>query len=146
MPSEDHQNKIKAIHKFFRKQYEHNGDGRWHIEVDHEGETSLPPSLLGKRRPDFAAFNWSPHTIIIGEAKSQGDFKDGGRSQVQVSALIHELGKLQNHPTQPHITGMILCVAISDVLTAQYFIRSLECARAIRIHLIDQTGFEHRHA
>ena len=146
MPNKTHKNKVNAIIRFFEEHYRTEKGTKWVVEIDHEVKSELPPLLIKGHRPDFAAQLWSPHTIILGEAKSQGDFNAGSRSQFQVSTFIQQLFDLQNHPTQPYHTGLILCVAISDLFDARYFISKEERVHSVRIHLIDETGFEHRHA
>ena len=143
MPGESHKRKVKAIKIFFNKMYNFDVEKNWQIAVDHEGNRELSPPNFGNRRPDFYAKRWKPKAIVVGEAKSIGDFN---RSQEQVGEIISSLAEYHFHPTQPWNTAMILCIALNDIPATVRYVQSIGQAGRIPIHIIDETGFEHLNA
>lgn len=144
MPSKNHQRRVLAIRHFFEEQYSSKGDKNWFITIDHERDNELPPRLLGNHRPDFYAESLSPHTAIVGEAKSVNDFNK--KSQTQISGFIDYLANRCTHPKQPYEVALILCVAYKDINKAKRYLGSVQKAQDITIHLIDDSGFDHYYA
>ena len=138
MPSNQHQDMVSAIHKFFCEEYGHLDRHKWIIRMDHD-KSEFTPKLLNGRRPDFQASRYSPDMLVIGEAKSTDDIQTE-RSQNQINSFIHYLASLNQ------TSVLILCVALCNISDAKRLIRSHEKHRVVKVRLIDQLGYEYRHA
>ena len=131
MPSPSHESKTWAIVQFFHERYG-NDTTAWN--------PNLAPNI--NHRPDFYAKASSPNRVVIGEAKTYGDFSPGDRSQVQVAEFINYLDRM--HSEKGYIAILILCMAEGDVDVARQFLGPTIQAGRINVHLINEKWEEYR--